>query len=56
MENLFFIEHQELLQYCLSILAGIILTADVIIKRYLKHRRKKTAYELLKRRFEYYRY
>ncbi|MBO5039321.1 MAG: hypothetical protein J6B00_04015 [Alphaproteobacteria bacterium] len=56
MEKLSLLENPELLQYCIATMAGVILTADVLIKRYLKNRRKKAAYALLKRRFEYFRY
>lgn len=56
MGKVIFIENQELLQYCLAFMAGVIITADLLIKRYLKNRRKKTTCALLKRRFEYFRY
>lgn len=56
MENVFLTENSELLCHCIAALAGFLFTADFLIKRYIKNRRDKNTYELLKRRFEYFRY
>ena len=55
-KTVFLIENPELLRCCIVAMAVVIWATDLSIKKYLKNRRKKENYTLLKRRFEYFRY